>query len=175
MQRNAFSSKDAFSDAPIENDVLNFLESQRLRSDILTRERHNYYEKRKAPLFRRALSVRETFLYSCVDFNFATASCVATSEPMQKKENILSISRDPFSINSPNKIFLQTFSRKRRSIKIDNVENFYWRTFPRIYIAACFWEKRKLQCISQSSFLNIAEKHILRSYRSKETWQQIVS
>lgn len=71
MQRNAFSSKDAFRDAPIEDDVLNFLESQRLLSDILTRDRQNYYEedrKREAIL---SDFVKFPYIIASISFNFA--------------------------------------------------------------------------------------------------------
>lgn len=49
MQRNAFSSEDAFSDAPMEEDVLDFVENQRLRSNSYEREkeRYNYYIRKE--------------------------------------------------------------------------------------------------------------------------------
>jgi len=61
-------TRKTFSDALIEDDP-NFLENQRLRSDILTRERHNYYPFSLFAVFRETF-----FLYYCVDFNFVLRS-----------------------------------------------------------------------------------------------------
>lgn len=116
MQRNAFSSKDTFRDAPIEDDVLNFPENQRLQSDILTRERHNYYkEKRKREAERGGFLsavLREISLYCRFLSTLRHILRKNSKEPMQKTE-MLRVSRDLFFINSSNGIFLQTFLRRR--------------------------------------------------------------
>lgn len=53
MQRNAFSSEDAFSDASIEDDVLNFLESQRLQSNSYKRDRKGDTKREKGTIITR--------------------------------------------------------------------------------------------------------------------------
>lgn len=114
-------AKDAFSDASIEDGVLNFLESQRLRFDILTRERHNYYEKkRKVPsLLSRSTLRHRLSCISCVPpFNFALHFVWELEGTNAKNGNIPSVPRDLFSINSQNEIFLRTFHTKKIRYKV---------------------------------------------------------
>lgn len=137
-------AEDAFSDAPIEDDVLNFLESQRLRvrysyqkDKEKERKRQNYYE-------RKSLVLPQHFTrLSSIIASIATLCCILrrnSQKPMQKRECLEY--RDPFSINSLIEIFLRTFDANEMRYKIDNVENFFshTRTFPdtHTHTTACF-------------------------------------
>jgi hypothetical protein len=99
MQRNAFSSEDALSDASMEDRVLNFLESQRLRFNILyKRERGTIIvtKRERTRLFSTA-ALRERLLrVSRIPiFNFGIALGAATRENHNAKTvSIPSISRD---------------------------------------------------------------------------------
>jgi len=116
------------------------------------RRRHNYYEREK-----KALSYRSTsrdFLLLLRRFQLCVIFCVETRRNRCKKRECLEyLSRDPFSINSLNEIFLQT-SRREREIrcKIDNVENFFIHTNIPSYThtpLVCKKGRSWLKCISR--------------------------